>query len=174
MRDIIYDCKSNSEMGDSSDSEMGDSSDSEMGDAPPPASSKPARVKSKGWCCFFCPPVPPIDGGKDSGHGSPAHPSLASSRRKVEMIVQVKNKDKDVVVEVGEIVTLVEQCEAKEGDKEPTFLIKKKDGHKYKVKDSYFKEWVDLDEAAAKIQARFRGMQTRMEIHNRKKKGVGI
>ena len=56
MRDIIYDCKSNSEMGDSSDSEMGDSSDSEMGDssdsemgdAPPPASSKPARVKSKG------------------------------------------------------------------------------------------------------------------------------
>jgi hypothetical protein len=79
----------------------------------------------------------------DSGHGSPAHPSLASSRRKVEMIKQVKDKNKVVVVEVGEIVTLVEQCEAKTGDKEPKFLIKKKDGHKYKVKDSYFKEWVD-------------------------------
>ena len=70
----------------------------------------------------------------DSGHGSPAHPSLASSRRKVEMIKQVKDKNKVVVVEVGEIVTLVEQCEAKTGDKEPKFLIKKKDGHKYKVK----------------------------------------
>ena len=61
----------------------------------------------------------------DSGHGSPAHPSLASSRRKVEMIKQVKDKNKVVVVEVGEIVTLVEQCEAKTGDKEPKFLIKK-------------------------------------------------
>ena len=72
----------------------------------------------------------------DSGHGSPAHPSLASSRRKVEMIKQVKDKNKVVVVEVGEIVTLVEQCEAKTGDKEPKFLIKKKDGHKLFFKGS--------------------------------------
>ena len=81
----------------------------------------------------------------ESGQGSPAKPAM---RSKVEMIKDVKTS-KGVVLAVGDVAQLVEPCELKEGDKEPKFLLKQINpksefnGHKYKVKESYFKPWVD-------------------------------
>lgn len=85
----------------------------------------------------------------DSGQASPAMPAM---RSKVEMIKDVKTgkkPDNKIVLAVGDVALLVEPCELKEGDKEQKFLLKQINpksefnGHKYKVKASYFKPWVD-------------------------------
>ena len=85
----------------------------------------------------------------DSGQVSPAMPAM---RSKVEIIKDVKTgkkPDLKIVLAVGDVALLVEPCELKEGDKEQKFLLKQINpksefnGHKYKVKASHFKPWVD-------------------------------
>ena len=77
---------------------------------------------------------------------------MPAMRSKVEIIKDVKTgkkPDLKIVLAVGDVALLVEPCELKEGDKEQKFLLKQINpksefnGHKYKVKASHFKPWVD-------------------------------